>query len=109
MAEIVLEKKARKPVVLNVTGICGLCEYFVICSAETARQAQAIYEAIWKYCKEEKIIIHHRESDLSSQWILVDFFDVVIHIFTDAARNFYNLEYLWREAKKVRLRPAKKF
>ena len=54
-------------------------------------------------CKKNKIDIQHREHDESLRWILVDFFDVMLHIFLDEAREFYNLEYLWNTAKKIKL------
>jgi len=88
-------------VILDVSKFFSLYDYFVICSAETGRQVRAIYEEVEKSCKENHIDIHHCEDDHACRWILVDLFDVLLHIFVDEARDFYNLEYLWRDAKKV--------
>ena len=88
---------------------------FVICSGETGRQVQAIADNINHKAKETGLSVHHSEADEGYSWVLVDLFDVVVHIFTDEARKYYNLEYLWREAKAVTgkskrkiKRPAKK-
>ncbi|UCG34805.1 MAG: ribosome silencing factor [Candidatus Omnitrophota bacterium] len=103
IVEFALEKKARNPVVLDVSQFFSLYDYFIVCSAETGRQVRAIYEEIEKKCKESNIDIHHFEDDHACRWILIDLFDILIHIFVDEARDFYNLEYLWRDAKKLQL------
>lgn len=96
LAEWALEKKAINPVVMDVRQTSGLCDYFVICSADNSRQVEAICDEIKKKCKENKIIINHIEKDDSPQWALIDMVDVIFHVFTADAREFYNLEYLWR-------------
>lgn len=108
LAEFVLEKKARKPLILDVKGSSGLCDYFVICSAETGVQVEAICEWVIKRCKEFGYRVHHFENDELSRWILIDLFDVMLHIFTDEAREFYNLEFLWSQGKRVRVTKKKK-
>jgi ribosome-associated protein len=103
VVKIALGKKAVRPVILDVRDFFNLYDYFVICSAETGRQVKAIADEIEKKCRESGIDIHHREKDESFQWMLIDLFDVVIHVFLEEARDFYNLEYLWRDAKKVKV------
>ena len=103
IVRIALEKKAIHPVVLDVREFFNLYDYFVICSAETSRQVKAIAEEIAKKCRESGVDIHHREKDESFQWMLIDLFDVVVHVFLEEARDFYNLEYLWRDAKKIKV------
>lgn len=105
--EFVSEKKAYKPVLLDVKGLSSFCDYFVVCSGETSRQVEAISDSILKGCKNSGIAIHHFEKDELSQWILIDLFDVVVHTFYSEAREFYNLEYLWRDAKKIRIMRSK--
>jgi ribosome-associated protein len=61
-----------------------------------------------KKCEENNFDIHHFEDDKEGKWILIDLFDVILHIFVDEIRNFYNLEYLWKEAKRVRVIKKKK-
>lgn len=104
MIDFIREKKAIDPVVLDVHAHSGLCDYFIICSGETARQVEAIYEEVAKQCKRSKIEISHAERDAASHWLLVDFFDVILHIFVVPAREFYNLEYLWNQAEKARIK-----
>lgn len=96
-----LEKKASDPVILDVRDFALLSDFFIICSADSQRQAKAIFENVISLSKKNKIDVHHKEDDLSSRWFLIDYFDVVIHIFDHEARNFYALENLWREAKKI--------
>ncbi|MDD5584330.1 MAG: ribosome silencing factor [Candidatus Omnitrophica bacterium] len=107
LVEFSLEEHAKKPVVLDVTDKCGICDYFVICSADTGVQARAICSRILHLCKEHNYVVHHYESDGENRWMLIDLFDVIVHIFTDEARIFYNLEYLWSDAKKVRVQKRK--
>lgn len=106
LAGYVFDKKAKDVTILDVKKNSSICDYFVICSGESGRQVRAIYEDVVKACKQDNIEIHHYENDESSRWILIDFFDVILHIFQDGIRQFYNLEHLWYTAKKVRL-PAK--
>jgi ribosome-associated protein len=106
--EFVLEKKAQKPVIFEIDKISNLCDYFVICSADTGVQAKAIFDGVVEKCQAEKISIHHYESDEEAQWILVDFFDVVLHIFVNECRKFYNLEHLWSDAKRIRVSRVQK-
>ncbi len=103
IVEIISSKKAQDIVVLDVSNSSGLCDYFVICSADSSRQVKAIaYEAI-KACKKNKIKVKHFQDDPSLRWMLVDFFDIILHIFLEEARDFYNLENLWSNAKKIPL------
>ena len=87
VVEIALEKKAIRPVVLDVREFFNLYDYFVICSAETSRQVKAISDEIAKKCRESGIHIHHREKDESFQWTLIDLFDVVVHVFLQRKRG----------------------
>jgi ribosome-associated protein len=87
--------------------LSGLCDYFVICSAETGTQATAILDYAAQQAKENNFKMHHYEKDELSEWVLADFSDVILHIFVNEARKFYNLEHLWSDAKRVRI-PAKK-
>jgi len=95
-------KQAIDPVVLEVGSATNLCDYFVICSAQTGVQARAIYEEVSQRCKAEGIKVHHWAADENNTWIMIDLFDVVAHIFTEEARAFYNLESLWSQAPRVK-------
>ena len=98
-----LQKKAENPLIIDINGLSHFCDYFVVCSGTSQRHARAIYEEVIKSSKRNKIDIHHCENDNSSSWLLVDYFDVIMHIFTEESRKFYEIERLWREAKKVRI------
>lgn len=102
-----MEQKAKKPVVLDVRKVSNFCDFFVICSAESSAQVEAIYGWVLKKSKEDNLTVHHKEKDDVYHWVLIDFFDVVLHIFLEEKRAFYNIEHLWSHAKRVRL-PRKK-
>ena len=103
MVEFILARKAKDIVVLDLSDQSGFCDYFVICSAESSRQVDAIHQETVKLCRRDNINVRSHQDDESSRWILVDLFDVILHIFLQEAREFYNLEYLWNTAKKVRI------
>lgn len=84
--------------------VCGFCDYFVICSANSLRQVNAISDAILEAMEKDKIKpISRVNSNDESGWIVLDYLDVVVHIFYAPAREFYALEHLWSDAKKVRV------
>ncbi len=98
------EKKAQDIKVLDIKGMSMVCDCFVLCSGETSRQVQAISDHLLKACPAEGMRVRHSEVDEGYTWVLVDLGDVVAHIFTVETRKFYDLEYLWREAKPVGVR-----
>jgi len=98
-----LQKKAKDPIIIDIRDHSYFCDYFIVCCGTSGRHTRAIYEEVVKSSKKNKIDIHHCEDDVSSTWLLVDYFDVIIHIFTEESREFYSIERLWREAKKIRI------
>jgi ribosome-associated protein len=92
-----LDKKAEKLVVLNLQGLTSIADYFVLATAGSDRQAQALADAVEAALKAEGRRPLSIEG-YSSPWILVDYGDVVFHIFHDEARRFYGLERLWGDA-----------
>lgn len=101
--EFILQKKAENPVILELKKISHFCDYFIICSGTTERHVRAIYEDAIIFSKKNKIKIHHAENDSGGRWLLIDYFDIILHIFNEESRSFYGIERLWREAKKIRL------
>jgi len=94
------DKKAKKIVSLDLSNIQNtVTRYFVICHAQSKQQVSAIYdnivEEVQKNCDEKPI---HREGFENSEWILIDYFDVVVHIFLEDIRTFYHIEDLWADA-----------
>jgi ribosome-associated protein len=81
-----------------VRGISGFADYFVICSGESARQIQAIYDEVEHVLKREGVLPHHAEGSLGSGWLLLDFGDVIVHIFAPMQREYYQLDELWHRA-----------
>ena len=83
----------------------GYTDYFVICSGNTDRQAKAIHDGIHQGMKKEHGLLPRRVEGLAeARWILMDYLDVVVHVFTPEARDFYRLEQLWGEAPAARRR-----
>jgi ribosome-associated protein len=97
------DKKARDVVVLDVFEISVVCDYFVICSGNTSIQVKAIAANIQKTLKEDGLEIPRVEGMQDAHWILLDYGCVVVHVFQEADRSFYNLEHLWGDAKVVHL------
>lgn len=93
------DKKAIDIVELDLRGILGYADYFVICTGNTDRQAKAIHDAIHEGMKKEHGVLPRRVEGLpQANWILMDYLDVVVHVFTPETRAFYRLEQLWGEA-----------
>jgi ribosome-associated protein len=95
------DAKAIDPVELDLRDVLAYTDYFVICTGNTDRQTKAIHDRINEGLKKEHGVLPRRVEGLGeSRWILMDYLDVVVHIFTPEAREFYRLEQLWGEAPK---------
>ena len=90
-----LQKKAKDIIVLNVKEISSFTDYMIICSGATERQTQAVCAAIQQYLKKKDILPLGVEGEANGQWILLDYDDVVISIFLESLRSFYDIENLW--------------
>ena len=86
---------------LDARKVCSFADYFVICTGETERQIRAIHEEIEHNLKKEKILPHHHEGTVDSGWLLLDYGDVIVHIFATLEREYYQLDTLWNEANLV--------
>jgi ribosome-associated protein len=99
IARLASDKKAIDVVELDLRGVLGYTDYFLICSGNTTRQTKAIHDGILEGLKHEHATIPRRVEGASrADWILMDYLDVVVHIFTPEARDYYRLEQLWGEA-----------
>lgn len=99
IAEYADDRKAIDIVELDLRGVLGYADYFVICSGNTDRQVKAIHDGIHMQMKTEHGLLPRRVEGLpQAQWVLMDYLDVVVHIFTPETREFYRLEQLWGEA-----------
>jgi len=96
-------KKALRIQVLDLRGISSFTDYFVICSGTNIRQIQAITDEVELQLKREGQLPLGVEGYDRAEWILADYGDFIVHIFSEAARAFYDLERLWRHAKEFKL------
>jgi ribosome-associated protein len=99
IAEYAADRKALDIVQLDLRGIIGYTDYFVICTGRSDRQTKAIHDAIHTGMKSQHGILPRRVEGLpQARWILMDYLDVVVHVFTPETREYYRLEQLWGEA-----------
>ena len=102
-AEAAADKKATDLMILDLRGSSAFTDFFVICTAGNVRQAQAIADGITIALKEQDVQPALTEGYDRGQWILIDYFDFIVHIFSPSAREYYGLERLWGEAKKIEI------
>jgi len=95
------DKKASRIVTMDMRGVMFSTDYFVVCDAPTATQVRAIADSIQEQLEEENIIVGHREGYHEGEWILLDYGDVVAHIFKTENRDYYALEKLWGDTDIV--------
>lgn len=93
------DKKAHDLVAMDISEIASFANYFLFCTGDSSRQMQAIADEIELRLKAAGIRPSHIEGYQNAEWILMDYFDLVIHIFSKTARVYYDLERLWRDGK----------
>ncbi|MGZ5340270.1 MAG: ribosome silencing factor [Solirubrobacterales bacterium] len=103
VAAIVDAKQGTDIVALDVRGLVGYTDFLVICTARNERQAKAIHEEVHKQLKDEGLLPVRTEGEREARWVLLDYLDCVLHIFTAEERDRYRLEVLWGEAKRLDL------
>jgi len=86
---------------LDTRGICSFADYFVICHGDSERQIKAIYDEVGHALKKEGILPRHHEGTVDSGWLLLDFGDVIVHIFTPFEREYYQMDKLWSQATTI--------
>src|SRR3972149_7300585 len=101
MVEAASDKQASDIILLDARGVCSFADYFVICSGDSARQLQSIYDEVEHVLKREGVLLNHYEGTMDSGWMLLDYGDVIVHIFAPTERNFYKLDKMWSEATPV--------
>ncbi len=95
-------RKAAELKVLDVAGACSFADFFLICSATSNRHAQAISDAIAQELEQSSgLRPSHLEGYGQGEWILMDYFNFVVHIFSERAREYYDLERLWKTSRQV--------
>jgi len=108
ISQLMLEKKAEDVRILDVSKLTAVTDYFVICSASSDTQVKAIADHISKESKKMDERPWHSEGYSNMNWVLLDFVDVVAHIFLNESRAFYNLEGLWADAEVTVVEDKKK-
>ena len=104
VGEIAADRKAQDIVAIDLRGMVGYADYLLICSGRTERQTRAINDAVHLGLKQRFGLLPRRSEGLpEGHWVLMDYLDVVVHIFTPDTRERYRLEQLWGEAPTVEL------
>ena len=101
------DKKAEDIVILNLSSICSFTDYFLICTGHSSRQVQAIVDGIEEKLRKQSLRPTHIEGYSQGEWVLMDYTDFVVHVFSPKAREFYDLERLWRGARRVEVSAAR--
>ena len=103
IAAIVDAKGAADVVALDVRELVGYTDFMLICTARNERQAKAIHEEVYRRLKREGLLPSRTEGEHEARWVLLDYLDCVLHVFTPVERDRYRLEVLWGEAKQLDL------
>jgi ribosome-associated protein len=101
MVDAATDKKAQDIILLDVRKVSSLADYFVICSATVDRQIRAVAEAVEEALDAVNVPPYKREGTPADGWVLLDYGDVILHIFSTEQRGFYRLEQLWEQAQVV--------
>lgn len=104
-AQLCLDMKANDVVILNLAGVTDMTDYFVIASGTSDTHVRSIGEHVIAEMKKAGVTVHHTEGLQQGRWVLLDFFDFVVHIFHPTLRSFYQIERLWSDAETVAVEP----
>ena len=104
IAELMLSKKAEDVVILDLRRLTDIAEYFVLCSGQTDLHVRAIVDGVLEGMEAEGIRPWFVEGYEDARWVVLDFVDVVVHVFQPEVRTFYNLERLWGDAPREELK-----
>ena len=96
-----LDKKASDVVILDLRHTPAFTDFFVLCSGQSTRQVKAIADAVEETLRASKVRPAHVEGYDRAEWILMDYFTFIVHVFTPQTRAFYSLERLWGDAKRI--------
>jgi len=99
--KIVENKKAKEIVLLNLKKISTITDYFIICNGESSLHMRSLAQELEEKLKKRGVTLLNPKDFVNNRWILLDFGSMVVHIFSQAGRDFYQLERLWADAKKT--------
>ena len=103
IAELIFNKKGYNVKILDLKEVATFTDYFVICSADSDTQVKAIADEIDKSLRDSGLKSWHKEGYRALNWVLIDYVDVVVHVFKKDMREFYNLEKLWGDAPVIEI------
>lgn len=101
IAQLILNKKGYDIKILDIRKISTISDFFVICSAEVDKQVKAIADEVEEKLTKKGIKCFSKEGYETLNWVILDYFDVIVHIFRNETRNYYNLEKLWGDAPLI--------
>lgn len=107
ITELALEKKAEDVVMIDLEGIAGFTDYFVLVTGNSDVHIRALTDHIEKSLSLYKVKVWHKEGYENLKWVLMDYIDVVVHIFDAETRAYYDLETLWADARQILVRDKK--
>src|SRR5215467_11418605 len=102
-ARAAAEKKGLDIVALDLRKVASFTDYFLVCAGSNPRQVKAIAESVEERLRKSGRRPLHSEGYSTAEWILLDYGDFIVHVFSNAARRFYDLERLWRDAEQLKL------
>lgn len=103
VAEALDDKKASNIRILEIGELTSLGDYFVICSCTSSVQVKACTDEVQEKMEETGYTVHHKEGYAGGNWVLMDYGDIIVHVMMEEAREFYDIERLWDEAKEITL------
>ncbi len=103
IADLIFNKKGYDVRIIDLRSLTTFSDFFVICSADSDTQVKAIADEIDKSLRDEGIKCWHKEGYMALSWVLLDYVDVVVHVFKKDAREFYNIEKLWGDAPSIEI------
>jgi ribosome-associated protein len=101
IAGLAEEKLAQDIVILDMRPVCAYTDFFVVCSGQNARQTKAIVDEVRHGLKRERVLPHSVDGEREGTWIVADYTDVVLHVFTPEMRDYYRLEELWDDVPSI--------
>lgn len=104
IAELIKNKKGFEIKILDLRKLSSIADFFVICSADSERQVKAIADEIEEKLIEKRIKCSNKEGYETMNWVLLDYFDVIVHVFKTEARAYYNLEKFWGDAPIIEVK-----
>lgn len=104
ISQLMFEKKAENVVVADLDGLTSVTDYFVMCTATSDMHARAISDHVQDELDKAGTRVHHKEGYSSLRWVLLDYVDVIAHVFQKEAREFYDLERLWGDAQFIKMK-----